>query len=222
MAESFDEDDDLRRLKNWWSENGLALVLGAVVGLGGIGGWQWWKAHTNAVQMEASAVYNQFRINLEKGELTDATQGLADRLKTDFKRTPYAAQAALGLAHYDVNKEDYDAAIQQLQWVTANANQEAMQNIARVREARLLWAQDKGADALKLLQHKHPSAYTPLYAELAGDIHADAGDMQAASSAYKKALDSLTPSEDHSTIERKLQNAGGEVATATASNGESS
>lgn len=222
MAESFNEDDDLQRLKKWWSENGLALVLGAVVGLGGIGGWQWWKEHTNAVRLEASAVYNQFHINLEGGELTDATQALADRLKSDFKRTPYAAQAALSLARYEVEKEDYGAAIEQLQWVTANANQEAMQNIARVREARLLWAQDKSAEALRLLQHKHPPAYTPLYAELSGDIHADANDMDAARSAYEKALNSLTPDEDRSALERKLQDAGGPSGAVTVATGEPS
>lgn len=222
MAESFEQDDDLRRLKNWWSENGLALVAGAIVGLAGIGGWQWWKAHTTARETQASAIYNQFRVDLQSGKDKDATLGLAERLKDDFKSTPYAAQAALGLAHYNVQKEDYKAAIQELQWVTDNAGQEAMRNIARVREARLLWAQDENDKALKLLQHKHPVAYTPLYAELEGDIKTEAGDLEAARAAYQKALQGLSPDEDPSALERKLQNVGGDSSVVAAPNGESS
>jgi len=228
MAESFNEDDDLARLKQWWKENGLALVLGAGVGLAAILGWQWWQAHVEATAMEASALYDDFRSNLSKGDAGDETQALAEQLRSDFSGTPYATQAALSLARYYVEREEYKPAIEQLKWVVSYTDQEAMRHIARVRQARLLWAQDKSEQALELLNQDHPAAFTPLYAELKGDISAEAGELEAAREAYRNALQEMPVDSDKLALQRKLQDVGGTVETVVepasnpGSNGETS
>lgn len=217
MAESFNEDDDLRRLKTWWRENGLALVLGAGVGLAAILGWQWWQAHVEAQAMQASGLYDDFRVALDAGGADDKTLELAARLKSDYTGSPYATQAALGLARYQVEREDYNAAIEQLEWVVDYSEQESMRHIARVREARLLWAQDKSEAALQLLDASHPPAFAALYAELKGDIHAEAGERDAAQAAYQIALQNLPVDTDKLPLERKLQDVGGNLETDNAS-----
>ncbi len=223
MAESFNEDDDLRRLKQWWRENGLALVLGAGVGLGAILGWQWWQAHTESQAMQAAGLYEEFRANLSQGDSGEKPRSLVQRLREDFGGTPYATQAALALARFHVEREDYNGAIEQLKWVVSNSDQEAMRHIARVREARLLWAQDNSEQALALLDQAHPDAFIPLYAELKGDINAEAGDQDAARKAYRAALQALPVQTDKLGMQRKLQNVGGKIETAgeTTPNGDS-
>lgn len=209
MAETFNEDDELRQFKQWWRDNGLALVLGAGVGLAVILGWQWWQAHTESQSMQASGIYDEFRASLTQGDANEKTQALMQRLRDDFSGTPYATQASLVLARYNVEREDYNAAIEQLEWVVSNSDQEAMREIARVREARLLWAQDKSDQALALLDQVHSPAFNPLYAELKGDIHAQDGDQEAAREAYSSALQTLPAGSDKVGLERKLQNVGG-------------
>lgn len=209
MAESYNDDDDLNRLKQWWKENGVALVLGAGVGLAAIMGWQWWQAHTEAQALEAAGLYEQLESKLRQGSAGEAAQELAQRLKTEYSGSPYATQAALALARSGVEREDYNAAIEQLKWVVSYTDQEAMRHIARVRQARLLWAQDKVDAALTLLRQDHPPTFTPLYAELEGDIHAETGQTEAAREAYSKALQGLALDDDRNPLLRKLQEVGG-------------
>ena len=42
------EDEDVAKLKTWWKEYGLTIVAGAVLGLGGIAGWNAWQGSPGA------------------------------------------------------------------------------------------------------------------------------------------------------------------------------
>lgn len=206
MADSYNEDDDLRRLKEWWQQNGLALVLGVTVGLAAILAWQGWNAYVDNRAGHAAEHYSQLREALVDGDLNGAAKREVATLREKYTATPYAAQGALLYAQQLIAAERYDEALAQLQWVTTYADQVGLRHIARVRRARLLWAQDKGEEALALLEHDHPAAFDSLYGELAGDIHAANGDYRAAQDAYRRALEHLPDDADPAPLRHKLDN----------------
>lgn len=213
------DNAEMTRLKQWWDGNGAAIVIGAVVGLAVIIGWQGWGWYKDRQATEAAGIYQQFEQGMASGKVNDAVRNTAQRLRDDFAGTPYAASAALRLAGYDVEQEDYDKAGEQLAWVMNNAANDGVKHIARVRGARLAWSQDKPDDALKMLDADHPPAFNTLYAEVRGDILAAQGDREGAYKAYQLALQSLPQNTPSRALESKLaDNAPADAADAPTEN----
>lgn len=214
MADSYNEDDDLQRFKEWWQQNGLALVLGVGTGLGALLAWQGWGTYVDNRAREAAGQYTRLQSALAEEGLDGPVRERLTALREDYAATPYAAQGALLYAQRLVAAERYDEALAQLQWVTNYADQIGLRHIARVRRARLLWAQNKPGEALALLDEEHPTAFASLYGELAGDIHTAAADREAAQAAYRRALAHLPANADPTPLRRKLDNvAAGDGAT---------
>ena len=186
MATHIDDEEDLERLKTWWKENWVALVGGLVIGFGAIGGWEGYKAWRDNQGATASQMYEQMRKDLDGGKVDDAT-ALVDRLKSDYARTPYAAIAALAAAQAAVKDGKYDVASTHLAWVIEHGRDEGLVQVARLRHARVLLAQNKPDEALKVLGGEAGS-FSSLAEELRGDIQLAKGDRKAARSAYEKAL----------------------------------
>lgn len=186
MATHIDDEEDLERLKSWWKENWVALVGGLVIGFGAIGGWEGYKAWREARSESASQMYEELRKNLEGGRADEAGV-IVDRLKSEYARTPYAAVAALAAAQAAVKDGQYDAAAGHLGWVVEHARDEGLVQVARLRQARVLLAQNKPDEALATLGGE-AGRFTSLAEELRGDIQLAKGDRKAARSAYEKAL----------------------------------
>lgn len=186
MATHLDDEEDLEKLKTWWRENWIALVGGLVIGFGAIGGWEGYKNWRDGRSEAASQMYEELRKNLEASKSEEAGQ-IVTRLKTDFASTPYAAAAALTSAQAEVQAGQLDAAAANLAWVVANAKDEGLVQVARLRHARVLFAQNKPDEALKALGGEAGN-FASLYDELRGDIQLAKGDAAAARSSYEKAL----------------------------------
>lgn len=213
------DNDELAGLKNWWQENGLALVLGVVVGIGGIAAWQGWQAWQENYAQGAATAYAEFQSALEGTVANDKLAAMVRHLQAEYGDSPYAAQAGLALAEQYVIDDQPGQAIASLGWVADNGETQALRHIARVRQARLLWGQGKPDAALELLQHDHLPAFIPLYAELIGDIQAAMGDDAKARAAYREVLAHLPPGVDVRPVQRKLDavSDGGQAAQPEAS-----
>ncbi len=48
------EEQQVEALKEWWAENGKAVIAGIVLGAGVIGGWTFWKGHQEKQAVIAS------------------------------------------------------------------------------------------------------------------------------------------------------------------------
>ncbi|MCC2655441.1 MAG: hypothetical protein K0Q76_549 [Panacagrimonas sp.] len=186
MATHIDDEEDLERLKTWWKENWVALVGGLVIGFGAIGGWEAYKVWRDGRAETASQMYEELRKNLD-GAKTDEANAIVDRLKSDYASTPYAAIAALAAAQSAVKNGQYDTAAAHLKWVVEKGRDEGLVEVARLRQARVLLAQNKPDDALAVLG-KEAGSFSSLAEELRGDIQLAKGDRKAARSAYEKAL----------------------------------
>lgn len=181
------EEEQVEALKKWWKENGKSVVAGVVLGLGGVFGWQYWTQHQQQVAEQASRQFEQLNSSVAAGSGATATQ--AEAMIAQYEQTPYAVFAALNLAKVKFQQGDIDGATEQLQWVIAKADDPSLQQIARLRLARLLLDQGKLDEASGLIAQAPSDHFKGDLAELRGDIALQKGDRAAARQAYKEALE---------------------------------
>jgi predicted negative regulator of RcsB-dependent stress response len=93
-----------------------------------------------------------------------------------------------------------------LQWVQSNAVQDELKQLAQLRLARLLIAQNKYDAAYGLLSAEHPVAFDALYEELKGDVFVARGEREQARIAYDKAI--ISAANPSHWLQLKRQNLG--------------
>jgi predicted negative regulator of RcsB-dependent stress response len=186
LEDYLSEKEQWERVTGWLRENGVWIVAGVVVGAIGIFGWQWWEAHVDKVNGDASAKYEQMTADLSKGDRTGALILLAD-LERDFTSTPYVDQAKLAFARAYVESNELDKAAIELQAVSKDSKDKQLALVARLRLARVQIAQQKPDDALTTLDGVDPGAFEPLFHEVRGDAEFAKGNKAAALTEYRTA-----------------------------------
>jgi predicted negative regulator of RcsB-dependent stress response len=210
------EDEELEKLKEWWRNYGVALIVGAVIGLGGLFGYRYWTHHLELRAAAASALYDEVVYNLHQGK-PDAAAQLGGKVMQKYKSTPYAPLTALLLAKSSYEKGDDASAERQLRWAMDHAGQKAVEHTARLRLARLLLAEGKLDAASKLVQGvKDTGGYGSSYAELRGDLYRAKGDLAKARTAYTKALGEDRGGKYSEVLRMKLANLGPAPSVAVA------
>lgn len=198
------EQEQIEAIKKWWKENGVAILLGLVLGLGGVFGWRWWVGYQDQRAMNASGLYEAALAALAQGG-AEQTRELADQLAGDYADTPYAVLAAFAAAKVAVDGGDLDAAEGRLRWALDHAESESYRHMARLRLARVLISADRAEDALALLQGAEAGSFAPRYDELRGDALARLGRRDEARAAYAAALAALpAPAENRDLLQMKL------------------
>jgi predicted negative regulator of RcsB-dependent stress response len=223
MVEDYLTDRDQEEaLRNWWRENWKWIFAGVALGLGLLGGWQYWQKHREGQANQAAKLYQQFNTALTANDLDKAGSVLTD-LAGDHGASAYTQQGRLLLAKRHAEAGKYDDAIKQLQLVVDSSKDAELAQVARMRVARLMIQQGKHDDALKLLDIEKAGAFAAQMREVRGDALVAKGDIEGARAEYAAAL-AGDPKEqiDRPTVELKLRDAGGEVpAPAPAVKGES-
>lgn len=186
MTAHFDDEAQAEQLKQWWKDNWKALVAGLVLGVGAIFGWEGWKDYRESRAGQASQMFEDMKEALRQAR-TDEAVKIGDALAKEHADTPYASGAALFLAAEAARANDLDGAVARLQWVEQYGKDDGLKQIARLRQARVLWQQDKLDEALKKLDGKS-EGFEALAEELRGDIRLAQGDRKAARESYEKAL----------------------------------
>lgn len=198
----YDDEAQVEELKKWWKENRAPLIAGLVLGLSGIVGWQYWQSFEARRSAEASQMFETLKLAANQSKVGE-TRAIVEKLKSEYARTPYAASGALLAARLAADRKDWKIAGEELQWVEDHARDDGIRQIARLRQARVLWQMGKPEDALKLIPVVPEAGFEPLYDELRGDIKLAQGDRPAAREAYQKAL-SGAASANRELIQRKL------------------
>jgi len=187
------EQEELEALQKWWKENGRAVVVGLVLGLGGVFGWTTWKGQAEATAERVSIVYQSM---VEMAAANDHAEALvrADQIIRDHPGSEYAALAGLLGAKSAFAVGRSDDANRLLGWVVENASRTELGDVARIRSARLLLDQGKSDAALAMLAKVGTSAFAATVEELRGDILVENRQRDAAARAYETALasDSMT------------------------------
>jgi len=201
------EREQVDAIKKWWQDNGKAIVLGLVVGLGGLGAWRYWNDMQDARAENASVNYEQFLNLTAQGagkEAREAGQAILDT----YPKTTYARLTALLLAKLDVDDGKLEEAKKRLQWVIDNAGGPETVALAKSRMAQIILAEGKAEAALQTFEQIDP-ARARQFAELKGDILAALGRKQEAASAYAEAKTLLaTSGADPRLLELKIESLG--------------
>nr|WP_256489820.1 tetratricopeptide repeat protein [Pleionea sp. CnH1-48] len=173
-------------MKNWWKENGLSVVVGIAIGLGGYFGWEQYQSHTIETKKSASQAYEILsEINIKDN--TDEFVKKANELKNDHADTAYALLASLHLAKLSAEKADWAAAEKELDWAVQKTQGSELQPIFKVRLARLYNAQEKHQQAITLLEGIKEEAYTGMTNIVLGDAYLAMGDKEKARALYEVA-----------------------------------
>jgi predicted negative regulator of RcsB-dependent stress response len=192
VDEYLTESDQWERVKTFVRENGVAMIVGVLLGAGVLWGWSWWGNHVTTRSNTAAARYLDVLDALGRNDKARAIE-LTDQLKKDYSATPYVDQAQLALARMHVTRGELEEAAQRLNDVMQNSKDEQLRPVARERLARVQLAQGKADDALKTLGTGEPAAFTAGYQEIRGDVLLQKGDRKGALAAYRQALAAMEP-----------------------------
>lgn len=181
------EEQQVEAIKNWWKENGAAIISGAVLGIGALVGWRGWIWYQENLATEASDIYVIVQDAVNNND-SAAIQSQADVLRSEYKSTPYASLATLYEAKTQSEKGDLAAAAESLRWVMDHSSQDTVKNVARIRLARVLVADNKLDEAAATINHALPKSYASLINEIRGDIYLAKGENEQAKQAYNQAV----------------------------------
>lgn len=188
-------DDELAGVKDWWNRNGKPLLTGALLAGVVVLGWNTWHKYQNNQSQGASQLYQALlETSLTPNGQPDATKvaELAGKLKSEFGGTAYAQYGSLFVAKVAVESGKLDDAAAELKSVLDKPADATLGEISRQRLARVLAAQNKAEEALKLLDGDADKAFLASREELKGDLLVQLGRGDDAHSAYEKAKAALS------------------------------
>ncbi|WP_122581149.1 tetratricopeptide repeat protein [Pseudomonas viridiflava] len=204
---SSSEDDELAGVKDWWQRNGKPLVAGGLLALIVVLGWQFWHRYQANQSQGASMLYQQLlETALTPSGQADTTRvaEISGKLKSEYGGTTYAQYGSLFVAKVAVDTGKLDDAAAELKVVADKPANETLGEIARQRLARVLAAQNKADDALKLLDGDAEKSFLASREELKGDLLVQLGRTDEAHAAYQKAKSALSEEAAVGGLQMKL------------------
>ncbi len=198
------EEQQVEQLKEWWSENGTALIVGAILGLSGFFGWKYWNEKQIAYQESASQLYMTVTEELEKENSSKLIEN-ATAVKSRFADSSYAILSAFHIAKAAIKENDLDAAVTEFTWVIDNHGGNELVQIAKLRLARIFVAQHNAEQALGLLSLPKESGYFEFASLIKGDALMSLGRESEALVAYKEAESVNKTTANHPTLKLRIE-----------------
>jgi len=181
------DEEKAEALKQWWRQNGKSVAGGVVIGLAGVFGWQSWSQHQENQRAEASFQYHLLTQVAEVGS-DEALLRQQQQLEENYGRSIYALFATLEMARVRVEADDLEGAAALLERVMSTTKDPSLQQIARLRLARIWLAQEKIDAADALLNAAPRDAFQGEIDALQGDIALRRNHLDEARAAYRAAL----------------------------------
>ena len=146
MAYTIEEEQELNQLKEWWKDNGKAIIAAFILGIGGMLGWRYWQSYQANQIMQASAEYDALVYTANK----DAAAQQAKFVKAHDK-TSYAVFSLLDEAKGFVAKQDYASAENSLKQAIAQSQDDILTSLAALRLSAVQFQQGQFDAALASL-----------------------------------------------------------------------
>ena len=184
------EEEQVAAIKRWWKENGISTIIGVVIGIIAIVGWDFWQNNVKEHAKQASALYDQLQISLSKDN-DESVAAISKKINENYADSAYASYAALYLAKTKVKQNDLEAAKSILEQQMNTVESDEVRNIARFRFIRLLYATGENEKGLQLIAETDQTTikeFVTSYDELKGDLYVALGRLGEARTAYQSAL----------------------------------
>ncbi|WP_233281972.1 YfgM family protein [Pseudomonas mangiferae] len=201
------EDEELALIKDWWQRNGKPLLAGGVLALVVVFGWQAWQKYQLNQKQNASVLYQE----LLQSSLTPEGQpdsakiaDLSGKLKSEYPGSAYTQFGGLFVAKVAVEAGRLDDAAAELKAIVDKPANPTLGEVARQRLARVLAAQNKTEDALKLIDGDSDKAFLASREELRGDLLVQLGRADDARGAYEKARNAMSEDNGMGTLQMKI------------------
>jgi predicted negative regulator of RcsB-dependent stress response len=204
MAEEYLTDDEqVEAVKRAFIEYAPWILGGVVLGVGGWYGYQRYESHRNEVALQAADQFGKMTAALQVNDADKSLQ-IADALIKNYPDSPYADQAQLTIARIDVETGKSADAVAPLTRVMTASKDAELQQIARLRLARVLIDQGKPDEALKTLAAGTPGSFAGRYHEVHGDALYAKKDIPGAVAEYTAALGASEGGADAALLQLKL------------------
>lgn len=202
--EIYDNETDQRdALRRFFSENGKALVVGVVLGIGALVGWRYWVNQQSKDASAASLAYQ----NVTDAVATDKPETLTALQKfIDDNKNTYGALASLELAQQFADKNQVDKAAVELQKGLSGTKDTNLQAIIDLRLARVQIQEKQPDAALATLANVQGESWAALVADLRGEALLSKGDTQGAREAWSKGLQANVSPALTEMIKMKINN----------------
>ncbi|MBP8143517.1 MAG: YfgM family protein, partial [Citrobacter sp.] len=142
------EHDQVDAVKRFFAENGKALAVGIILGVGALVGWRYWTSHQTESARSASLAYQNTVTAVSAGK-PDSIPA-AEKFAAENKNT-YGALASLELAQQFVDQNELEKAASQLQQGLAATSDENLKAVINLRLARVQVQLKQADTALKTL-----------------------------------------------------------------------
>ena len=199
------ENEQVDALRRFFANNGKALAVGVVLGIGALAGWRYWSTHQDNSSREVSAHYQQLTSALDgsKPQTLEAVAKFANE-----NSNTYGALASLDLARQYVDKNELAKAAAQLQSGIQNTQDANLQAVMNLRLARIQLQQKQADAALKALDSVKGEGWTAIVADIRGEALLSKGDKQGARDAWSKGIDSEASPALKEMMQMKMNNLG--------------
>ena len=188
------EEEQVDKLKKWWDSNGKQIIAGAVLGLAGIFGWNYYVDYQDSQALNARALYLSYASD-------SANVGAYDKLIKEHSSSSYADQATLLMAKYLFEAENYSLALDALKPLMSRENS-VIVSTAALRSASLYLELGQHQEALAVLNMDNANEFSGLFYNLAGDVYLDLGNNEEARNSYALAIENIT---DNSSLSQLIQ-----------------
>ncbi|EKT55712.1 YfgM family protein [Providencia sneebia] len=181
------ENEQVDAIKRFFANNGVALIIGLVVGIGAVWGWNYWQSHKTNVLQESAQKYETVSTQLHSG----TAQGFEAAQKFAAETTDiYSAMMGLELAQVAVDKGDLANAEKSLADALSKAKTDDMTDLINLRLARVQLAQGNADAALASVGNIKAKSWQAAAQDVRGDALLHKGDLAGAKAAYTQGLES--------------------------------
>lgn len=197
------ENEQVDALKNFFAQNGKALVVGVVLGVGALLGWRYWSHHQDSGSREVSASYQQVTSALDASK--PASLDAVAKFASENSNT-YGALASLDLAKRYIDNNQLDKAVQQLQSGLKSTKDANLQAVLNLRLARIQLQQKQPDAVLKTLESVKGDGWAAIVADVRGEALLSKGDAKGARDAWTKGIDFDASSSLKEMLQMKVNN----------------
>jgi predicted negative regulator of RcsB-dependent stress response len=182
-----DAHEQSEQARQWLQKNGSSIIMGILIGLAVLLGWQRWQQSGVNHRAEAMVKFDDFQAAVDKDDKELAGK-LVEDLRKNYGDTPHAALGALELAEMHLNAGQLPEAESSLRFAAEQGGSSSIQSIASLRLARVLLGRGEAQRALDALKSVAPDAYAGELEVIRGDALLALGRADEARKAFDAAL----------------------------------